>query len=133
MTTITATRRARLRSIAAVAAGIVVGAVLSTVADQILHLTGFYGDWGQADHRDHVFVVALAYRTAFSVLGGYVTARLAPSNGRGHAFALGVAGTALSLAAAIATIPMDLGPAWYPIALVLVALPASVLGGRLAR
>lgn len=30
-----------------------------------------------------------------------------------------------------ATIPMNLGPAWYPIALALSGLPTAWLGGRL--
>lgn len=40
-------------------------------------------------------------------------------------------GLVLSTAGAIATIPMDLGPAWYPIALVVTALPCAWLGGVL--
>jgi hypothetical protein len=50
-----------------------------------------------------------------------------------HALVLGAVGLALSLAGAIVTIPMDLGPSWYPIALVLTALPCAWLGGVLHR
>jgi hypothetical protein len=50
-----------------------------------------------------------------------------------HALVLGTVGTLLALAGAIATIPRNLGPAWYPIALVVTALPCSWLGGILHR
>jgi ABC-type xylose transport system permease subunit len=49
------------------------------------------------------------------------------------ALALGVVGLVLSLVGAIAAINMDLGPAWYPIALVVTALPCAWLGGVLHR
>jgi hypothetical protein len=48
-----------------------------------------------------------------------------------HALVLGVIGLVLSLAGAIVTIPMNLGPSWYPIALVVTALPCAWLGGFL--
>jgi len=48
-----------------------------------------------------------------------------------RALILGVVGFVLSLAGTIAAIPMYLGPAWYPIALVLTALPCAWLGGDL--
>jgi hypothetical protein len=47
------------------------------------------------------------------------------------ALTLGVIGLVLSSAGAIAAIPMNLGPSWYPIALVLTALPCAWLGGVL--
>ncbi len=68
-----------------------------------------------------------------AVLGSYIAARLAPRNPMRHALILGAIGFVLSLAGAIATIPMDLGPAWYPIALVVTALPCTWLGGALQR
>jgi hypothetical protein len=34
-------------------------------------------------------------------------------------------------AGAFATVPMNLGPAWYPIALAVTALPLAWLGGAL--
>ena len=49
------------------------------------------------------------------------------------AMALGVVGTVLGTAGAVATIPMHLGPAWYPIAIAVTALPCAWLGGILYR
>jgi hypothetical protein len=45
----------------------------------------------------------------------------------------GMIGFVLSAAGAIATIPMKLGPAWYPILLALSALSTAWFGGVLHR
>jgi hypothetical protein len=51
-----------------------------------------------------------------------------------HAVILGAIGLVPSTLGAIAAITMaDLGPAWYPIALVLTALPRAWPGGGLHR
>jgi lysozyme family protein len=84
-------------------------------------------------HDPSLNLLALAYRIPYAVVGGYITARFAPQNPMRHALALGVVGTVLSLAGAIAAISANLGPAWYPIALVVTALPCSWLGGVLYR
>jgi len=64
----------------------------------------------------------------------WIAARLAPYAPMRHALALGMIGFVLSLAGAIAALTMaDLGPAWYPIALVVTALPCAWLGGALHR
>jgi ABC-type xylose transport system permease subunit len=51
-----------------------------------------------------------------------------------HALILGVIGVVLSSLGAITAITMvDVGPAWYPIALVLTTMPCAWLGGALYR
>ncbi len=77
-------------------------------------------------------LLALAYRSVYAVVGSYIAARYAPHTPMRHALALGVVGLVLSVAGAIVTITRyDLGPNWYPIALVLIALPCAWLGGVL--
>ena len=44
---------------------------------------------------------------------------------------LGLIGTIMGIAGAIVLIPLNLGPAWYPIALVVLGLPCVWLGGKL--
>lgn len=50
-----------------------------------------------------------------------------------HALILGVIGFVLSLLGALAAIPLKLGPSWYPISLIITALPCAWLGGVLHR
>lgn len=123
----------KLRSMAAVLLGLLAVFVFSLGTDQLLHVLGVYPPWGEPMHDPARVLLAFTYRTLYAVVGSYIAARLAPHSPMRHALALGIVGFALSLAAAIATIPMDLGPAWFPIALVLTALPCAWLGGALHR
>ena len=122
-----------LRSTGAVLLGLVAVVALSLGTDQVLHVLKVYPGWGQAMDDPGLNLLALAYRCVYAVVGSYIAARLASRRPMLHAMVLGAIGFALSLAGAIATIPMDLGPAWYPIALVVTALPCAWLGGILHR
>jgi hypothetical protein len=68
----------------------------------------------------------------FALAGGYLVARLAPNAPMGHVLVLGLIGACLAMLGAIASIPMQLGPAWLPIVLAVSALPLTWLGGSLA-
>jgi hypothetical protein len=67
------------------------------------------------------------------VAGAYLTARLAPSRPMMHALVLGALGFVASLVGAVVTWNKGaaFGPHWYPVGLVLLAMPQSWLGGRL--
>jgi hypothetical protein len=121
------------RSAAAVLLGLFVIFVLSLVTDQVLHTLEIYPPWGQPMYDTGDNLLALGYRIVYSVVGCYIAARFAPRNPMHHALALGIVGVVLSLVGLMAAIKMDLGPIWYPIALVLTALPCAWLGGALHR
>lgn len=123
-----------IRSVGAVFLGFITVVVLSLGTDQILHVLKVYPPWGQPMHEPGLNLLALAYRTVYAIVGSYIAARFAPRNPMRHAMALGVVGLVLSTAGAITTITKyDLGPAWYPIALVITALPCAWIGGALYR
>jgi hypothetical protein len=119
------------RSAAAVFLGFITVAFLSVGTDQLLHVLQVYPPWGQPMYEPRLNFLALSYRIVYTVLGGYLTARLAPRNPVRHALVLGVIGTLVGTAGAIASIPMHLGPSWYPIALAVTGLPLCWLGGVL--
>lgn len=121
------------RSVRAIFAGLLAVVTLSLGTDQIMHSLNIYPAWGEPMNETSDNLLALAYRCVYGVLGGYLAARFAPRNPMRHALILGVIGFVLSLLGAIATIPLKLGPAWYPIALVVTALPCAWLGGWLRR
>jgi hypothetical protein len=120
------------RSILAVLAGFIVVVIITLSTDEVLHLTGVFPPWGQPV-SDGPLLLATAYRTIFGILGSYITARLAPYRPMLHALIGGAIGMALATAGAAAT--WNAGPAfgahWYPVALVLTALPTAWAGGRL--
>lgn len=121
-----------LRRIGAVAAGMLAIIILSLGTDVVLHATGIYPPWLQP-MSDALFLLATAYRIVYAVLGSYIAARLAPDRPMRHAMVLGVVGLAISIAGAAATwnAGPELGPRWYPLALVATALPCAWVGGRL--
>jgi hypothetical protein len=121
------------RSTGAVLAGFLTVVVLSTAVDAALHATEVFPPAGQR-MSDALFWLATAYRCLFTVLGGYVCARLAPHSPGRHALVLGCIGSAIATLAVVATWGRsDLGPAWYPLLLLVTALPCTLAGGRLWR
>ena len=114
------------KSIGAVLAGFLVIVTLSVGTDTILEQTGVLPRGALFDTG--LLLLALMYRSLYSVIGAYITARLAPNRPMRHALALGVWGIFVSALGALAA--SDLGPAWYGFALVMVSLPLAWLGGR---
>jgi hypothetical protein len=115
------------KSIGAVIAGFIVILVLSVGTDTVLEQIGVFPR--QALFDTGLLLIALAYRSVYSVIGCYLTAKLAPDRPMRHALALGLLGVAVSAAGTIAA--RDLGPLWYGVALVVIALPLAWLSGRL--
>jgi hypothetical protein len=118
----------RFRTAGALIAGFVAVAALSMAADAVLHAMNYYPNDGTVG-SDAGLGVALAYRTAFTVLAGYITARLAPSRPQRLATILGAIGTLFAILGAVTM--WNVGHQWYPVALVVLAIPSTALGGWL--
>ena len=119
----------RLRSVGAVLGAVVANAAVSLVVDQLFHVLGVYPAWGQPMNDAGDNLLALSYRVVIGIAGGRMAARLAPRNPIRHALAYGIVGVILSAIGAAVGISHDLGPAWYPLLLVVVAMPCAWLGG----
>lgn len=124
----------RGRSVGAVVAGFALTAGLSLGTDAVMHAAGVFPPWGEP-MSDGLYAWATVYRIAFTVTGGYLTARLAPRRPMRHVIALGVVGLVAAAAGAAATWNAGpaFGPRWYPLALVATALPCVWAGGLLRR
>lgn len=121
------------RSIGAVAAGFVAVFVLSLGTDQVLHVLKVYPPWGEP-MAGALFVLATAYRVVYTVLGGYITARLAPHAPLRHAVILGFVGLVPGIAGVLVNIAKpELGPLWYPVVIAVTGVPCAWLGGALFR
>ncbi|MBL8080418.1 MAG: hypothetical protein JNM55_20775 [Anaerolineales bacterium] len=120
------------KSIGAILAGFVTVFILSVVTDLILEKIGFFPPVTQPEaYIWWMLLIALIYRSIYSVAGFYLTARLAPNRPMRHAIILGIIGTLFATLGAIAN--WNLSANWYPVLLVLVTLPCAWLGGRLAE
>ena len=118
------------RSIWAVVAGFLAVVILSIGTDAGLHAAGIFPGLGQR-MSDGLFVLATIYRTIYGVVGSYITARLAPDKPMKHELIGCAIGMVLATSGALATWNKDLGPHWYPVVLILGALPTAWVGARL--
>ncbi|PYS89852.1 MAG: hypothetical protein DMF62_06260 [Acidobacteria bacterium] len=121
-----------LKSILAVLAGLIFIIFSHSLTDFILESFGIFPPPSEGLHVTWMLLLALGYRTVLSIVGCFITAKLAPQNAMKHAVILGFIGVFLSTVGAVIGIQMNLSDTWYPIALILVSLPCAWIGGRLA-
>jgi len=121
-----------LRRIGAVLAGLLVVVILDLGIDVLLHATGIYPPWFQP-MRTSLWLIAIGYRILDGIAGGYTVARLAPDRPVQHSLVLGVIGLIMSIAGVAGTWSKgpEFGPKWYPLTLVVIALPCAWIGGKL--
>jgi hypothetical protein len=124
----------RLASVGAVVAGFLATAILSTATDAVMHAAGVFPAVGE-NMSDALFALATAYRIAWTIFGGWVTARLAPRAPMRHALILGAIGSVAATAGLVAFLAgkVGVGPVWYPVALVVTALPCVWAGGKIVE
>jgi hypothetical protein len=117
-----------LKSIWAVFAGFILVVIISVITDLLLTKTGAMK---QPFDLNPVWFIVLVifYRSLYGTLGSYLTARLAPAKPMKHAIIGGIIGFFIAIAGTI--VMWDQPPHWYPIALVVTALPCAWLGGKL--
>jgi hypothetical protein len=120
------------RSIGALLAGFAVGIALSLGTDEGLHLAGVFPPWGQPVTSPPL-ALATAYRIVYGIVASYVIARLAPDRPMLHAMIGGFVGLVVSTLGAVATWNSGpaFGPHWYPVSLIITALPTAWIGGKL--
>ena len=124
-----------LKSIWSVLAGFILVALLSVGTDMLMVALGimpnpYQGGQAQVFYGDSsILMLALLYRTLYSALGSYVTAKLAPFSPWKHVAAGAVIGLAISTLGAV--YGQNLGPSWYAWGLVVAVLPTAWLGGKL--
>ncbi len=119
-----------LKSIGAVVGGFLVVVMLSTGTDWILERIGLFpGPSADGLFITWMLVLAFVYRSVYAVLGGFVTAYLAPSHPMRHVYVLAFIGTIGGIAGVITG--WELSQHWYSIALAATAFPLVWWGGRL--
>jgi hypothetical protein len=118
------------RSILALVAGIATAIILSLGTDVGLHAVGLTPPLGQP-MADPWLLLATTYRTIYGVIASYIVARLAPNRPMQHALIGGFIGLVVSIAGAVATWNSGLGPHWYPLSLIVLAVPPAWVGGKL--
>ena len=120
----------KMKSIGAVIAGVLFTVVVTTLVDLLLHAVSIFPPADQP-LSDSLALLATSYRIVISIAGAWLTALLAPHKPMKHAIVLGVVGTILGVAGAVATWNLGMGPKWYSVALAVLAIPQCWVGGLL--
>jgi hypothetical protein len=122
----------RAKSFFAVVIGFLSVAVLSIATDGVLEKTGIFPSQSHPDlYVTWMLAFALFYRSFYTVVGGYITARLAPRNSRQHVYVLMILGGIGGVAGAIGG--WHLGNHWYPVLLAITGPLFVWFGGKLSR
>jgi hypothetical protein len=121
--------KSTLKSAGAIVAGLVTVGGLSTLTDLALAAVGFFPPITTGTFLPWMFALALFYRVLYAVLGGAVSAALAPRWPMRHAIVLGILGTIAGVGGVVAG--WGLGDMWYPVGIAVTAFPAVYLGGYL--
>lgn len=120
-----------VRSIVAVGAGFFTVMVLGAAAD--MAFTGMapnaFDATGHARDENALFI-KLTYETFFALLAGYVTARIAVRRPYFHAVVMG--GLVFAGRALIAMAAWDVTPPWFNVGILVLILPAALLGAKLS-
>jgi uncharacterized membrane protein len=118
------------RSVWAIVAGFLAVVVLSIGTDVVLHKLGIFPPLGER-MANRLFVWATIYRTIYAIIGSYITARLAPSRPLWHVMLGAIIGIIIGTVGAVVTWNKDLGPHWYPLALIVTGIPCAWIGAKI--
>lgn len=118
------------KSIGTVVTGFLTIAILSIVTDLIVEGVGLLPPATQPEaYLWWHLAIALFYRSVYAVVGGYLTAKLAPSKRMTHVIALAVIGTIIGTLGTIANWDKAvMSGVWYPVVL-LITSPLFVWWG----
>jgi hypothetical protein len=120
------------KSIGAVVAGFVSVALLSVATDSVVETLGIFPGAAHPElYAPWMLGVAFSYRSVFTLVGGYLTARLAPNNSMRHVYVLMMLGLLGGVAGVISG--WSLGNHWYPISLAVTGPLFVWIGGSIYK
>lgn len=118
------------KSIGAVAAGFITVFILSVLTDVVLEKIGIFPLQTHPEaYTSWMLLAALMYRTIYTIIGGYITAKFSPNKPMKHVMTLAIIGCIAAALGAIAN--WNKSAEWYPIMLVVLSIPSVWLGGKL--
>ncbi len=118
-----------IKSVGAIFAGFLIAVLPTLFTDLLLEKAGIMNTKPFDANPVWMIVIVIIYRGIYNTTGSYFTAKFAPGRPLRLAMIGGFIGLAISI---IGTIVMwDVPPHWYPITLILLALPSAWIGGTL--
>jgi hypothetical protein len=124
--------RNTMKSVGAILAGLVAGVLVSIGTDLLMQKLGVFPGFDSPFlFTTWMLVLATLYRSVYSVGSSYLAAALAPNRPMQHAMILGTIGFVVSIIGFIVMRERSASAPWYPIALIVLALPCAWMGGKL--
>ena len=121
------------RSILAIAAGFIAVVVLSVGTDAIMHGLGVFPPPG-TETGDGQFLLAIAYRSLFTLFGGWLAARLSARSDLRDVQILAGLGFLAGVAGLVAwSVTPDMGPLWFAVLIPVTGVVFTLLGGRFGQ
>ena len=121
-----------VRSVVSVAAGFFAVMVLGAAADVVLaHVSPNAFDAQGRARLESTLFIKLAYETLFALIAGYVTARIAVRKPFTHVLVM--AAIVLAGRAFIAALTWDVAPLWFNLGVLVLIIPAALLGAKLSE
>jgi uncharacterized BrkB/YihY/UPF0761 family membrane protein len=112
-------------------AGLVLNFILSTAVDFALHASGVFPPYGQPMFQNGLVALAFTYRMLFIILCAWVTAIIAREQAKRAVLILGIIGSLLWLAGAIAF--GEYTPTWYNMSGVVLGIPFTLAGLKIYK
>ena len=124
--------RNTLINIAAIFTGLLTVILLSTMTDFILESLLILPSATEGGlYDDNLLVLAFIYRSFYTLLGGYIAAKISATNTKQNILIMGTIGTLFGILGII--VGLDLSHHWYPIAIALFGFPCVWAGYKLAK
>ena len=120
-----------LKGIGAILVGFIFIGVAHNGTDFLLESLGIFTPPTVRFDTPWLVITATVYRNLFLIAAGYLVAALAPAPKMRYVIILGLIGTLLGVAGVVVNAKYDLGPMWYPVALVILGFPCLYLGAKL--
>lgn len=121
------------KSIGVILMGFVINALLSVITDFLLEAIGVLPNPQKGLFDTWAIILVLSYRAIYTVLTGFVVAKLAPSRAMMHAVILAVIGTTITVLAVNHPSFSDKAPMWYGYTLAVITFPCMWLGVKIQQ
>src|SRR5688572_8281144 len=120
-----------LKSIGVMLFAFVINALLSMLTDFLLESIGVLPNPEKGLFETWAILLVLFYRGVYTILTGFIIAKLAPNKIMLHAMILGIIGTIITVIAASSPSFAEKAPLWFGYTLAAITIPCLWLGVKI--
>jgi hypothetical protein len=122
-----------LKSIGVILLAFMISALLSVLTDFLLEAIGVLPHPKDGLFITWAILLVLFYRGVYTILAGFIVAKLAPGKPMLHAMILGSIGIIITVAATNSPSLADKAPLWYGYTLAAITIPCLWLGVKMKQ